>query len=49
MSNGIFASPLPPSARGVGGSPSTRRPHAAVDGSKAWRGHAQPGQAAEEA
>jgi transposase len=36
-------------ARGDGGSPSTRRPHAAVDGSKAWRGNARPGHAAEDA
>jgi hypothetical protein len=36
-------------ARGDGGSPSTRRQHAAVDGSKTWHGNAPPGQAAEDA
>ncbi|MGH8065232.1 MAG: hypothetical protein ACRERE_08330 [Candidatus Entotheonellia bacterium] len=36
-------------ARGDSGSPSTRRPHAAGDCSKAWRGNARPGHAAEDA
>jgi hypothetical protein len=46
-SNGIFTPP--PRPRGDSGSPSTRRQHAAVDCSKAWRGNARPGHAAEEA